>query len=52
MELVLQAHFHDPASPSPYEHVAADSFYAELLAAHEGLDAPLVRAALARATGH
>ncbi|MBU6440266.1 MAG: DUF2783 domain-containing protein [Betaproteobacteria bacterium] len=39
MELVLQAHFHDPASPSPYEHVAADAFYAELLAAHEGLDA-------------
>ncbi len=39
MDLVLQPHFHDPATPSPYGHVAADAFYAELLAAHEGLDA-------------
>jgi hypothetical protein len=39
MELVLDPNIHDPDAPSPYAHVAADAFYAELLAAHEGLDA-------------
>ncbi len=39
MNLVLEPHIHDPAAPSPYAHVAADAFYAELLAAHDGLDA-------------
>ena len=39
MELVLEPHIHDPAAASPYANVAADAFYAELLAAHEGLDA-------------
>lgn len=38
MELVLDPHFHDPAARSPYGSDAADAFYAELLAAHEGLD--------------
>ena len=39
MELLLEPHIHDPEEPSPYGNVAADAFYAELLAAHEGLDA-------------
>lgn len=39
MPLILEPHIHDPAAPSPYAHVAADAFYAELLAAHDGLDA-------------
>lgn len=39
MELRLDPHIHDPAAPGPEAHVAADAFYAELLAAHEGLDA-------------
>ncbi|OIQ80809.1 hypothetical protein GALL_374310 [mine drainage metagenome] len=37
MELTLTPHFHDPVQPSPYGHMAADAFYAELLQAHEGL---------------
>jgi predicted LPLAT superfamily acyltransferase len=37
MELILTPHFHDPVQSSPYGHMAADAFYAELLQAHEGL---------------
>ncbi len=37
MELILDPHFVDPARPSPYGHLAADAFYAELLQAHDGL---------------
>ncbi|MGA8010387.1 MAG: DUF2783 domain-containing protein [Thiomonas sp.] len=39
MPLILSPNFHDPAAASPYAHMAADAFYAELLQAHEGLDA-------------
>ena len=37
MELILEPHFADPGQPSPYGHMAADAFYAELLQAHDGL---------------
>lgn len=39
MQLVLEPNIHDPAAASPYAFVAPDKFYAELLAAHDGLDA-------------
>lgn len=39
MELILDPNFSDPARPSPYAHLAADAFYAELLQAHDGLTA-------------
>ncbi|MGE0072737.1 MAG: DUF2783 domain-containing protein [Thiomonas sp.] len=38
MELNLEPHFSDPGRPTPYSHLAADAFYAELLQAHEGLN--------------
>ena len=39
MNLQLEPNFRDPENPSPYPHMAADAFYAELLAAHDGLNA-------------
>ncbi len=39
MDLVLTPNIHDPVNAGPYPHMAADAFYAELLQAHEGLDA-------------
>ncbi len=38
MPIALDPQIHDPGAASPDVHAAADAFYAELLAAHDGLD--------------